>query len=107
MAGDLARYGVVPRKWFIVKMKGGVENNQDLWRGYIDGDGNLGIYLRKRKDGSYRHIPYIALTSNLYVRHQFKEFLEKSLSFSMPNVVPYKKSYLFSISDHRALRAIT
>ena len=38
---------------------------------------------------------------------QFKEFLEKSLSFSMPNVVPYKKSYLFSISDHRALRAIT
>ena len=24
----------------------------------------------------------------------------------MPNIVPYKKSYLFSVSDHRALRAI-
>jgi len=107
MAEDLARYGVVPRKWFILKVKGGVENTKDLWRGVIDGDGNLGIYLRKRKDGSFRPIPYIALTSNLYVCHQFKEFLEKSLGFPMPNVVPYKKSYLFSISDHRALRAIT
>jgi hypothetical protein len=24
----------------------------------------------------------------------------------MPNIVPYKKSYLFSVSDHRSLRAI-
>jgi hypothetical protein len=78
MAEDLAKYGVVPRKWFIVKVKGGVENNKDHWRGVIDGDGNLGIYLRRRKEGLVRPIPYISLTSNLYVCHQFKEFLEKA-----------------------------
>jgi hypothetical protein len=106
MAEDLARYGVVPGKCFIVKVKGGVENNKDLWRGVIDGDGSLGIYPRKRKDGSFRLIPCISLTSNLYVCLQFKVFL-KSFRLSMPSVVPYKKSYQLWISDHRALRAIT
>jgi hypothetical protein len=107
MAEDLAKYGVVPKKWFIVKVKGGVENNKDLWRGIIDGDGHLGIYLRRRKDGSLRPIPYISLTSNLNVCLQFKAFLEESLGFLMPNIVPDKKSYQLWISDHRALRAIT
>jgi hypothetical protein len=106
MAEDLARYGVVPNKWFIVKVKGGVENNKDLWRGIIDGDGHLGIYLRRRKEGSLRPIPYISLTCNLNVCLQFKAFLEKSLGFLMPNIVPDKKSYQLWISDHRALRAI-
>jgi NUMOD3 motif len=107
MAEDLARYGVVPSKCFTVKVKGGVENNKDLWRGVIDGDGNLGIYLRRGRDGSFRPLPYISLTSNLNVCLQFKVFLEESLGVPMPDPVPYKNSYLFSISDHRALRAIT
>jgi hypothetical protein len=107
MAEDLAGYGVVPDKWFIVKVKGGVENNKDLWRGIIDGDGHLGIYLRRCKNGSLRPIPYISLTSNLNVCLQFKAFLEKSLGFLMPNIVPDKKSYQLWISDHRALRVIT
>lgn len=107
MAEDLARYGVVPRKWFSVKVKGGVENSRDLWRAIVDGDGHLGIYLRKRKDGSFRPLPYISLTSNLYVCSQFKEFLEKSLHLPMPYHVPDKRSFQLSISDHRALKAIT
>jgi hypothetical protein len=107
MAEDLARYGVVPNKCFTVKVKGGVENDKDLWRGVIDGDGNLGIYLRRHRDGSFRPLPYISLTSNLNVCLQFKAFLEKSLGLPMPNPIPYRNSYLFWISDHRALRAIT
>lgn len=39
MADDIAKYGVVPKKWFIVKVRGGLENDRDLWRGVIDGDG--------------------------------------------------------------------
>ncbi|HKG87729.1 MAG TPA: hypothetical protein VKA95_05335 [Nitrososphaeraceae archaeon] len=106
MANDLAKYGVVPRKWFIVKIKGGIENNRDLWRGVVDGDGNMGIYHRKTSTGSTRTVPYISLTGNLHVCLQFKAFLENTLSLPMPNLVPTKNSYLFSVSDHRAVRAI-
>jgi hypothetical protein len=105
MADDIAKYGVVPKKWFIVKVKGGLENDRDLWRGIIDGDGHLGIYKRETC-GTVRRIPYISLTGNLYVCLQFKSFLEQQTSMSMPNVIPYKNSFQFSVSDHRAVRTI-
>jgi hypothetical protein len=106
MANDLAKYGVVPRKWFTVRIKGGIENSRDLWRGVIDGDGNMGIYHRKTLADITRTVPYIGLTGNLHICLQFKGFLENVIGLSMPQIVPYKNSYLFSVSDHRAVRVI-
>jgi NUMOD3 motif len=106
MADDIAKYGIVPKKWFILKVKGGIENDRDLWRGIIDGDGTLGVYPRKTANGTIRSIPYISLTGNLYICHQFKAFLEHQLGLPIPGIIPYKNSYLFSVSDHRAVRAI-
>lgn len=106
MANDLAAYGVVPNKWYIVKVKGGIENDRDLWRGVMDGDGTLGIYQKKTFNGSTRLVPYISLTGNLYICHQFKAYLEHQIGLPMPRINPNKNSYLFSVSDHRAVRAI-
>lgn len=106
MANDIAKYGVVTNKWFIVKVKCGIENNRDLWRGAIDGDGNIGIYQKRSRVGETRLIPKIQLTGNLYICLQFKTFLENQLGLPMPNIIPYKNSYMFSVSDHRAVRAI-
>jgi NUMOD3 motif-containing protein len=106
MANDIAKYGVVTKKWFIVKVKGGLENDRDLWRGIVDGDGYIAIYPRKTSNGTVRPIPYISLTGNLYICLQFKAFLEHQIGLSMPDIVPYKNSYQISVSDHRAVRAI-
>jgi hypothetical protein len=106
IANELLKYGIVPQKTFTVKVKGELENNKHTWRGIIDGDGHLGIYLRKTPIGICRAIPYISLTGSLQVCLQFKTFLENTLGLSMPNIVSSKKSYSLSISDHRALRTI-
>jgi hypothetical protein len=106
MANDLAKYGVVPRKCFIAKIKGGIENSRDLWRGIVDGDGYMGIYHKKTLAGTTRIEPLISLTGSLHVCLQFKAFLENTLGLSMPNVYPAKNSYTFPISGHRAVRAI-
>jgi hypothetical protein len=105
IAARLAEYGIVMRKCFVGKPIGLIDNKH-FWRGVIDGDGHLEIYLRETSTETFRSIPYISLTGNLYVCTQFKTFLESTLGLSMPNIVSYKKSYLFSVSDHRALRAI-
>lgn len=41
IADDLERYGIVPRKTKIAKIKY-LENNRHFWRGLIDGDGSIG-----------------------------------------------------------------
>ena len=105
IANRLAEYGIVRRKCFIGKSTG-LEDNRHFWRGIIDGDGHLGVYPRKTSVGTIRPIPYISVTGNLYLCNQFKSFLESALNLSMPNIVASKKSYAFSVSDHRALKAI-
>jgi hypothetical protein len=106
IAKELRKYGIVPQKTFTVKVRGELENNRHTWRGIIDGDGHMSIYLRKTPIGIIRAIPYISLTGSLQVCLQFKNFLENTLSLPMPNIISSKKSYSLSIFDHRALRAI-
>jgi hypothetical protein len=66
----------------------------------------VGINLKKITGEAVRSVPYISITGNLYVCLQFRAFLEHQIGLSMPNIVPYKNSYQFSVSDHRAVRAI-
>lgn len=107
MANTLEKYGIVPNKCFIAVIKGGVEYNRHLWRGVMDGDGTLGVYVRKNLNGTVRRVPYIALTGTKNVCLQFKSFLEHELGEAMPpNVISYKKSYLYMIEGHRAIKAI-
>ena len=104
MANSLANYDLVPRKCFTAEIKGGIENNRHVWRGVINGDGSLGV--RERKD-SGRRVPYVYLTGSRSVWLQFRVFLEKELGLLMPpNMIFYKRSYLFMVSDRRAIEAI-
>ena len=107
IANVLEKYGFVPRKCFTAEIKGGVENNRHVWRGLIDGDGSLGVYERKNLNTTIRRVPYISVTGTKSVCLQFRSFLEKELGEPMPpSVVFYKRSYLFMVSDHRAVKAI-
>ena len=107
MANTLKKYGFVPRKCFTAEFKGEVQNNRHVWRGLIDADGSLGVYERKNKNGTKRRVPYISVTGSKIVCLQFRSFLEKQLCEPMPpSVIFYKKSYLFMLSDHRAVKAI-
>ncbi len=82
----------------------GIEINRHVWRGVIDGDGSLGVHVMK---DTGRRVPYISLTGSKSVCLQFKLFLEKELGERMPpNVIFYKRSYIFMISDRRAVKAI-
>ena len=106
MANTLKKYGFVPRKCFTAEIKE-VQNNRHVWCGLIDGDGSLGVYERKNMNGTIRRIPYISVTGNKIVCLQFRSFLQKELREPMPpSVIFYKKSYLFMLSDHRAVKAI-
>jgi hypothetical protein len=105
IANKLAEYGIVRRKCFVGKAAG-LEDNKHFWRGIIDGDGHLGVYLRKTLMGITRPVPYISVTGNFYLCLQFRAFLENALGTLMPNIVSSKRSYSFSVSDHRALKAI-
>jgi hypothetical protein len=105
IANRLAEYGIVRRKCFVGKAAG-LEDNKHFWRGIMDGDGHLGVYHRKTLMEITRPVPYISVTGNFYVCLQFKAFLENALGTLMPNIVSCKRSYSFSVSDHRALRAI-
>jgi hypothetical protein len=69
MANALAKYGFVPRKCFNAEIKDGIENDRHVWRGVIDGDGSLGIHVRK---DSGRRVPYINITGGKTVCLQFK-----------------------------------
>ena len=73
IATRLAEYGVVVRKCFVGKSIG-LQDSKHFWRGVIDGDGHLEIYLRKTLLETVRSIPYISLTGNLHVCLQFKTF---------------------------------
>jgi NUMOD3 motif len=106
MANALAKYGFVPRKCFTAEIKGEVENNRHVWRGMIDGDGCLGVYVRKNSNETSRRVPYISITGTKTICLQFRSFLEKEICEPMPPGIFYKKSYLFMLSDHRAVKTI-
>ena len=107
MVNTLREYGFVPRKCFTAEIKEVQEYNRHVWRGLIDGDGSLGVYERKNMNGTIRRIPYISVTGDLIVCLQFRSFLQKELREPMPpSVIFYKKSYLFMLFDHRAVKAI-
>jgi hypothetical protein len=64
-----APFGVVSKECF----KGGKENYRHIWRGIIDGDGNLGVYEWKDLG---RRVPYIFLCSSPQMCSQFRDLKE-------------------------------
>jgi len=58
-------------------------------------------------NGIVRRVPYFSLTGSKTVCLQLKSFLEKELDEPMPpNIVFYIRSYLFMVSDLRAVKSI-
>lgn len=106
IANTLIKYGCVPKKCFKAEIKGDIQHNRHLWRGIIDGDGTLGLYNRINCNGTVRRVPYISLTGNHNICRQFRDYLQKHLEPMPHKIIPSKRSYLFMVSDHRAIKAI-
>ncbi|MGB6531451.1 MAG: hypothetical protein WA323_06155 [Candidatus Nitrosopolaris sp.] len=56
--------------------------------------------------GTIRRVPYISITGTKIICLQFRSFLKKELESMPPSITFYRKSYLFMLSDHRAVKAI-
>jgi hypothetical protein len=106
IADTLIKYGCVPKKCFVAEIKGSVQNNRHLWRGVIDGDGSLGVYNRKNRNGTIRRVPHISLTGTMNICTQFRDFLKREVGIMSKKIVRSRNSYQFMVSDHSALKAI-
>lgn len=69
LVAALATYGVVPRKSLTAKVLI-LENNRHFWRGYVDGNGSLGISKR----GNYKPRPVLQLCGSESIISQFANF---------------------------------
>ena len=67
----LNSYGVTERKSHSADIHG-LESNRNFWRGCIDGDGSMGIYLPKRKNPKPR--PKIMLIGSVSIIDKFKTY---------------------------------
>lgn len=78
LSDSLARYGVVQKKSLTMKVVG-LENNDDFWRGVIDGNGSIMI-----KTQSNRPYPLLSLCSGSH------EFMEQFYAYLISMSPEYK-----------------
>ena len=94
MAGDLARWGIVPVKGRLddTAPKGEARLSIDFWRGMIDGDGSIGMSGRS---------PQVQLTGRRGISEAFIEFVEANLMLHLlPRYDRTAKRYLRKVRIH-------
>lgn len=96
---DLKKYGVVPRKSLIVMpyLDIAPEFEADLWRGWIDGDGSIGI----TRDGKI----WFSFLGTMPVCNALKDWCLKYID-SKAKVRKYSSVYTFSLSTSKAVPII-
>lgn len=97
---DLLKYGVTVRKSCTAKVVG-LENNRHFWRGIVDGDGSLGMYVQP---GNNNLIPLLNVYGSKHIVSQFNEFT-KSICFSSGSLYRDKRcvdSWRVKYSCHAA-----
>lgn len=99
LAAKLAEFGITPRKSFSAEIGSGLENDRDVWRGLIDGDGSVG------KAGDRR----LSLCSGSYrLMIQFKAFVEKIIGQSLKSKIRAKNSaYSMTLCGLTAVKVIS
>lgn len=96
----LISFGIVPHKG-----KNGCEcskelaNNRHFWRGVIDGDGTLGIYIRRDRGSSYEHL---ALVGSYNLMCQFFSYV-KTICDTKANIyIDSGNSFRVAFRYHKA-----
>jgi hypothetical protein len=86
IANALAKFGVLPRKSLTAKVIG-LENNEDFWRGVIDGDGTVA----KSSDAD----ALLSLCGSRALMLQFATFVAKQTNTKPPTL--YKQGHIFIV----------
>lgn len=97
----LGRWGVTPRKSHTATALRGLDQNRDFWRGVVDGDGSLGLWLH---GGGVRY-PGLSLIGSEPLIRQFAAWTETTLSLS-PSVEQQKRSFTVSFCGANALKVV-
>lgn len=99
LVNTLLKYGIVPNKSLILKPYYDIPPHlaRHYWRGFIDGDGHLGI---RRSHDSY-YYPIISLAGTKEVCEQFKRFSQEIF----PNnnkIFKQKNIFIYGVSGKKA-----
>ena len=97
IATSLEKYGFIPRKSLIAKVKI-LDFNRHFWRGVIDGDGSISVDSFGR--------PWIKLVGSFEMVCQFKLFLEQELVIKMPKVYRTGSIYRIVITCATCIRVV-
>lgn len=104
LCDDLIQLGVTPRKSMTVKVPIIPENlYRHFWRGVVDGDGSLGIYINKKR---YNHKSFaISLVGNKNIIHGFIEFIRKNIAVILP-CYPDRRIFVTKTTNEKAIKII-
>lgn len=93
LCSSLVQYNIVPRKTFIAKPPEALMLNRDFWRGYIDGDGSLGVY---------RLGPKISIVGTRETCESFLLFVREVGITTNVSISPAKNVCVLSLSCYKA-----
>ena len=94
MVDELERFGVVPRKTFIIKFPKWIENHRlvnHFIRGYCDGDGSIGLY----KEGKSERFMFSALGTKNFLE-TMQNILIKHCNVNKTKISKIKNTYCFA-----------
>ncbi len=95
---ELSKYGVIPRKSLVAKALNGIENNKHFWRGMIDGDGSMFIYIYKCNP-KIRRYPRITFYGSSDIVDQFIVFIKTISSINSHKLLFSKNLFGICISS--------
>ncbi|VTT96571.1 Uncharacterized protein OS=Clostridium celatum DSM 1785 GN=HMPREF0216_01614 PE=4 SV=1 [Gemmataceae bacterium] len=101
---SLKRLGIEQRKSLRERVPPGFENDRDFWRGVIDGDGSVGVYLQK-KGSRLRDVPVVHLVGSRWVCEGFARFVanQDGRREVAARMVKGRNHSQVSIQGHRAV----
>ena len=104
MIDDLLKLGMTPRKSLTAIVP---TLKQDLlkhfWRGVVDGDGSMGIYINKKR---YNHKSFvISLVGSNAVVSEFARYIQCNTGISLA-VNPSRKIFVAKTTNEFAIRII-
>lgn len=97
---SLSQYNIFPRKTFTAKAPDNLKNDVNFWRGLIDADGSLGIYIEKRRNNRKYGVVSLAGTHDLC--DQFLTFVSNNICSHNQVSKPHSNIFRVNFSYNKA-----